>query len=122
MRVEQASQIRAFMSVQPDRQLEAPHRDPKPRCLPLMFDRLSWTPAQQRLTAAVLGDYARHLVLVVCALAKNCPERVGLPFAEGMDHDMVCCAVDIAKDAWHYASLALDAEELAAQSINGVVR
>ena len=122
--VYQGTQPNAFVAVPLHGSFEPEHGKPQPPCLPLLCDRLDWTPDQQRLAAAVLGDQAREL-MVLTRTVSAIWRRDGSEFSDyvrGMHWESERMAISLAKDAWHYASLALDAEEQAAQSIDGVVR
>lgn len=120
--VHQDFQASPLCAIPRDGHLQPVHREAEPRCLPLAYERLYWTPEQYRFAAAVLGDHARHLVVVLRDLAQRHPERTESPYANGMDHEMAREAGDLARLAWHYASLALEANEQAAQTFDGVVR
>jgi len=80
-----------------------------------------------RSTSRRLTLYAgQRVVLDVAHVATARVEIVACTIAAASRGRVIVLAspepVRISSRVWHYASLALDAEELAAQSINGVVR
>lgn len=83
------------------------------RVAPLAYDRWSWTPAEYRLAAAVLGTEVTHHLYVI----RHCAHHPALILEE-----TVRVAVDQARTALHYASVALELEEVAVATIGQVTR
>lgn len=84
-------------------QTEAPHREAHPQCEQLFLERLSWTPEENRIAAAVLGDRARFHLMVARELEQS--GTFESDYARGIVHQMFEDAINCAKEAWHYALL-----------------
>jgi hypothetical protein len=102
-------------ALQAHRPLLGPHQSS------LAYDRLFWGPAEQRIAAAVLGHQAAHRMGMLIAL-RAYPERGESRYAQGIDWEVEHSAVELAREAAHYALCALEAEEAAAGSIDGSTR
>lgn len=83
------------------------------RVRPLAADRWYWTPAEYRLAAAVLGTEATHHLYVI----RKCAHQPALVIEE-----TVRIAVDQARTALHFASVALELEAMDVATIGQVCR
>lgn len=96
------------------RPVEAPQRKPQPQTCPsLAYDRLEWTAREFRLAAAVLGAEAASLL----SLVTRCSHHAALT-----NDEAVRIADGLARTAWHYATQALQAEEVAYGTFGGARR
>ena len=112
----------ALTPIEPHREFEPAHRAAQPEhppCTLLAFDRLSWTAEQNRLAAMVLGDRARHLSVCVVTLEAGIGDS---DYGRGILFEMERDAIECAKDAWHYASQALEQDAQDAMTFGGAVR
>ena len=105
-----------FVSVEGHGPSQTLHRDPKPEPLkasPVGLDCVTWTPAEHRAAAAAVGDAAVNVLSVV----RDCRHHT-----DALNDEAVRIAAHLASDAWRYALLALEAEDLALQTLNQAVR
>lgn len=92
------------------------------RCESLAVERLTWGPKEQQLAAAVLGDQAAWLLRVARDVGSVQTEAERGLFGCGMDAEREFVAIQLAREAWHLASLALGGEEVQLATLGHRVR